>query len=123
MAPDLCVGNGLNPHKISRDTQTVTAYQHDPQIHDRISARLGRFIAQEGSAVRQLAKGWGIPTLLLYAGDDQLVNPTGSVAFAQAAPAHMLEAHCFPNMYHEIFNEPEGEQVYSKLKAWLDSKI
>jgi alpha-beta hydrolase superfamily lysophospholipase len=123
MAPDLCIANGLNPEKISHDPQTVQAYRQDPLVHDRISARLGRFIVREGAAVRLQAKDWRVATLLLYAGDDKLVNPLGSAAFAQAAPSNVVQAYCFSTMYHEIFNELGREAVFDKLKTWLDSKF
>ena len=51
------------------------------------------------------APQWKVPTLLIYAGDDRLVDPAGSRPFAAAAPATVVSATCFPALYHEIFNE------------------
>ncbi|MCZ8252878.1 MAG: lysophospholipase [Hylemonella sp.] len=120
VAPDLRVGNGLDPKWISHDPQVVRAYQQDKLIHDRISGRLARYIADTGPQVLAAAPRWDVPTLLMYAGQDKLVSPRGSAAFAKAAPARVLEAHCYAELYHEIFNELEREPVYARLQAWLD---
>ena len=120
IAPDLRVRNGLDPKWISHDPKVVHAYQHDKLIHDRISGRLARFIADGGAATLRAAAQWQVPTLLLYAGTDKLVSPRGSAAFAQAAPARVVTAHCFEDLYHEIFNELEREPVYARLQQWLD---
>ena len=86
IAPNLRVSNGLDPTLISHDPAVVAAYCADPLVHDRISGRLARFIADAGPATVALAASWQVPTLLLYAGADKLVNPAGSRAFAAAAP-------------------------------------
>ena len=124
-APDLRVSNGLNPDYISHDPAVVAAYRADPLVHDRISARLAVFIAENGPATLATAAAWKLPTLLLYAGQDKLVNPAGSRAFAQAAPAAAVTTHCFEDLYHEIFNElPAGrERVFAELKRWLDVRF
>lgn len=123
MAPDLRVGNGVKPQYISHDPAVVTAYRKDPLVHDRISARLARFIADAGVAVRAAAKQWTVPTLLLYAGQDRLVNPEGSRQFAQTAPVKLVTAQCFENLYHEIFNEQDSAPVFASLKTWLDRRF
>jgi alpha-beta hydrolase superfamily lysophospholipase len=123
VTPGLRVGNGLNVAALSHDLETVLDYQTDPLVHDRISARLARFIAQAGPATVAAAPTWKVPTLLMYAGDDKLVNPAGSRAFAAAAPRDVVTAQCFDRMYHEIFNEPDADRVFEALKAWLDARF
>jgi alpha-beta hydrolase superfamily lysophospholipase len=121
--PNLRVGNGLNADFISHDPAVVAAYRADSQVHDRISGRLGRFIATAGLEVLAVAPRWPVPTLLLYAGDDRLLNPEGSRRFAAAAPAGVVKAICFESLYHEIFNELDAKPVFAALKQWLDDKF
>ena len=125
IAPNLTVGNGLKPQFISHDPEVVRAYLADPGVHDRISARLARFIADGGPMVVGRAAKWKLPTLLMYAGDDRLVNPRGSRDFAAAAPPEVVTARCFEGLYHEIFNEPAAmaEPVFAQLKDWLDARF
>lgn len=119
-APHLTVGNGLDPQFISRDPAVVAAYRADPRVHDRISTRLARFIAEAGPSVIAHAPEWTVPTLLMYAGRDRLVDPCGSRAFAQSAPAGVVSTVCFEQHYHEIFNEPDNDAVFAALRQWLD---
>lgn len=123
LAPNLRVGNGLDPAFLSHDPAVVAAYRADKLVHDRISARLARFIADGGPATLAEAAHWKVPTLLLYAGADKLVNPAGSRAFAAAAPTGIVSAHCFETLYHEIFNELDAEPVFAELKRWLDARF
>ena len=119
LAPGLRVGNGLQPGWISRDPAVVRAYVDDPLVHDRVSARLVRFIVDGGERVRALAPFWKTPTLLLWAGADRCVAPSGSAAFAAAAPAEVVQHQCFPELAHEIFNEPERGAVIARLLTFL----
>lgn len=119
LAPDLRLANGLKPEWVSRDPEVVRRYEQDPLVHDRVTARLARFVVDAGRLVRSRAPRWQVPTLLLWAGADRCVAPAGSAAFAAAAPAGVVTAQAFPNLYHEIFNEPEREQVLGQLSRWL----
>ena len=123
IAPNLCVGNGLDPAMLSHDPAVVAAYKADPLVHDRVSGRLARFIADNCPAVIAQAPDWTTPTLLLYAGADKLVNPAGSRAFAAAAPKTAVSAHGFDALYHEIFNERKSAPVFAELKKWLEFRF
>jgi alpha-beta hydrolase superfamily lysophospholipase len=123
LLPDLRVGNGLNPMFLSHDAEVVQAYKADRLVHDRISARLARFIAKAGPATLALAPHWTVPTLLLYAGDDHLVNPAGSRRFAKVASKQVVSSTCFENLYHEIFNELDAAPVFDTLRNWLNQRF
>lgn len=129
LAPNLCVGNGLDARYLSHDPKVVQHYLADRRVHDKISSRLGKFIADAGPATVAAAARWSTPTLLMYAGADRLVNPAGSRAFAQQAAssadvrAGMVTVKCFDGLYHEIFNETDAAPVFDTLKAWLDSRF
>ncbi len=121
--PGFRTANGLDVTALSHDRGVIHAYQNDPLVHNRISARLARFIDQGAAATVAAAPAWKVPTLLLYAGADKLVNPAGSRAFAEAVPSKIITTHCFDAMYHEIFNEPDSADVFSAMKAWLDARF
>ena len=92
-------------------------------MHQRISARLAYFITEAGPRLVARARRWPLPTLLLYSGSDAVVNPAGSRRFAEAAPRGMVTAQCFPDLYHEIFNELDSEPVFEALQDWLDERF
>ena len=121
--PNLRVGNGLDTQWLSHDPAVVHAYRQDPRVHDRISARLAAFLTGEGARVVEQAPHWRVPTLLLYAGQDRLVDPAGSRRFAQLAPSSVVSARCFESLYHEIFTELEAQPVFDALRDWLDARF
>ena len=122
LAPHLCVDNGLKAAYVARDPQVVQAYLADPLVHRRIAAGLAQWIVQQGPLTVAQAAQWSVPTLLLYAQDDHLVDPAGSAALARGAPA-CVQSHCFAGMYHEIFNDPDKALVFAQLKDWLDAQF
>ena len=65
VAPNLTVGNGLDPDFLTHDKEEVAAYRRDPRVHDRVSGRMGRFIADGGPATVAAAATWTVPTLLM----------------------------------------------------------
>lgn len=121
--PDIRLGNGLDPAFLTHDHHIVADYKADRLVHDRISVRLARFIAQAGEATLAAAPAWSVPTLLLFAGTDRLVNPDGSRRFAKVAPQDVLASQCFENLYHEVLNETGTPQVLSTLRRWLDKRF
>ena len=123
IAPNLRVGNGLDATYLSHDPAVVAAYRADPLVHDRICARLARFIGEAGLQTRALAAQWTVPTLLMYAGQDRLVSPAGSRDFAAKAPGTVVTSHCFEDLYHEIFNEADSAPVFALLQQWLDQQL
>ena len=123
LAPHLAVGNGLNPNWISRDPAVVKAYTADPLVHDRVTPTLVRMMVEGGELVRQHAADWAVPTLLMWGSSDRCVAASGSAEFAAHAPAAMLRSQGFEALAHEIFNEPEQEQVFAQLQTWLAQRF
>jgi alpha-beta hydrolase superfamily lysophospholipase len=119
IAPNLRVDNGLKVDKLSRDAIVVQAYKSDGFVHRKVSGRMAKFIADEGARCIAAAPKWMTPTLLIYAGKDELVSPAGSRAFATSAPKQWVQARCFEPMYHEIFNDPDKAQVFESMRTWL----
>lgn len=124
IAPGLRLGNGLDARDLSHDPAVAPAYLGDPLNHDRIGARLARFMADEGKTVLASAAHWPVPTLLIYAGADKLVRPEGSRAFAAAAaPSGQVRAVAFEQHFHELFNELDAQPVFDALESWLAERF
>jgi alpha-beta hydrolase superfamily lysophospholipase len=119
IAPHLRVDNGLKIDFLSRDPDVVKAYRIDALVHRRISTGLAAWILENGEKTLGDAAQWQVPTLLLYAGQDKLVNAQATADFANAAPPAVVQTQCFEAMYHEIFNDLYRAQVFTALKRWL----
>jgi alpha-beta hydrolase superfamily lysophospholipase len=101
----------------------VACYVGDPLVSRRISAGWYRALEAAQATARAAAPGWSLPTLVMAAGEDRLVDPTASAAWVARAPGEVVQARPWPHLYHEIFNEPEREQVYAVLLAFLESRL
>jgi alpha-beta hydrolase superfamily lysophospholipase len=123
IAPNLAVANGLDANNISHDKAVVAAYLADPLVHNRISPRLGKYIAGGGAKVLAKATKWTVPTLLMYAGQDKLVDAAGSRLFTGLAPQSLVQSTCYEALYHEIFNEVNPSPVFEELRSWLDVRF
>ena len=63
---------------------------------------------------------------LLFAahGDaDVMAGPEGSQAFFDALGAQDKTLDFWPDLYHEILNEPESEEVITCYVNWLESHL
>lgn len=123
LLPNLSLGNRLSPDWLSRDPAVVAAYRADPLVHDRIAPRLARFLFTAGGEVLGVADRWRTPTALLWSGADRCVDPSGSASFLAAAPAGVVRGQAFPSLFHEIFNEPERDEVFAALADALGATM
>lgn len=120
--PNLPLRNGLPVEALSHDTSVVEEYRTDPLRTGWITPRLADFIFRAGAS--SIADAWRlrVPSLLLAAGSDRLVDPSGSRDFANGAWAtHQLTSRFFDTLFHELFNEAETgrHQVLAQLAEWL----
>ena len=68
------------------------------------------------------AGGILVPTLLMHGEADALCPVTGSRLFFEglsAGVASRSEIRTYPGLRHEIFNEPEQEEIFQHLFSWL----
>jgi alpha-beta hydrolase superfamily lysophospholipase len=121
--PDITFSNGLDVNGLSHEPDVVAAYREDPLVHDRLSPRLGQFLANGGAEVQAHALQWRVPTLLMYAGSDLLVNPQGSRRFAQRTPVGVVDAVHLEDFFHEIFNDTHRLEAVEHLLNWLSDRF
>ena len=119
IAPGFSVPNGLQTKYLSHDPAVEAAHRTDPLVHPKISPRLLRSMLAAIDFAQKHAAALTIPTLLVVAGDDHLVDARGSDAFfKQLAPAIGTMIR-YDDFYHEIFNEVESRRVFEDVRAWL----
>ena len=123
--PGLLLGNELDATKISRDESVVKAYQNDPLVHDRVSARWFTEFMSAMAEVNGQASRMQIPVLMQVAGDDQLVNADSSRRFFESLTVEDKTLHVYDDLYHEVYNELEDQRrkVLQDLESWLEKHI
>ena len=123
LTPRLRMGSNIAPSDVSRTPEVVQSYGTDPLNGDKVSVRwfqeLNRAMASACANPQRIT----VPMLVMQAGQDKLVAPQETADFFQKLPAH--DRHKFvpyPELYHELFNEPERESVFAEMIRWLEGK-
>jgi alpha-beta hydrolase superfamily lysophospholipase len=109
---------------ISRDPAVVAAYHDDPLVHHgRVPAGLGRAMLQIGETMQQRAPSLNAPLLVVHGAEDRLVPVAGSRRLVECVGSGDVELKVYPGLYHEIFNEPERDQVLDDVVSWITKRL
>jgi alpha-beta hydrolase superfamily lysophospholipase len=122
LLPRLRLPREIDPAGLSRDPEVVRAYVADPLIFRRVTLSL----ASELFAAIRRTRGGGadvqLPMLMLHGEADPICPVEASRDFFAQLPAAGKSLRTYPGLLHEIFNEPEREQIYLDLLAWLRAR-
>jgi lysophospholipase len=122
-APKLMFSKVAQPTLLSHDPRIPEAYVADPLVSSKVSARWFTEIVKAQAWSREHAHRLSVPALVMQSGDDRLADPAATRAWAKAAPEDLVDFVEWPGFYHEMFNEPEKEQVFERMEAWLEGRI
>jgi len=110
----------LDPAGVSRDEAVVADYISDPLVYKgKVSARL---LSELFSNMQELMADAGrihLPILLLHGEADVLASPEGSRSLYSLVSSTDKTLRIYPGLYHEIFNEPEQDEVLGDMSDWL----
>jgi len=120
ITPGFGIPNGLKSRYLSHRQEVVDAYDSDPLVHPKISARLLRAMLEAIAFTQAHASTLSVNTLLLVAGDDHLVDASGSDDFFRKLAPGVGTMHRYTGFYHELFNEVEAGRVFDDMRVWLD---
>jgi lysophospholipase len=113
---------GLETQWLSRDPAVVQAYVNDPLVYTgRICARTGIELLKAQQRILAEASRVTLPVLMVHGGDDLLCPLEGARPFYGAIASTDKTLKVYDGLYHEIYNEPERDQVLSDVAAWLDA--
>ena len=114
---------GLDASGISRDPEVVRSYEADPLVHGQITASMGAGMFEAIERVSGKANKLSVPALLMHGESDPICRVEGSQLFfdslSQDGSAAGSELRIYPNLRHEIFNEPERARVYDDVHDWI----
>nr|WP_318546702.1 alpha/beta hydrolase [Mycobacterium lepraemurium] len=114
----------LDADAISRDPEVVAAYRNDPLVcHGKVPAGVGRALLQVGETMPQRAPALTAPLLVVHGSDDWLIPVAGSRRLVECVGSADVELKVYPGLYHEVFNEPEREQVLDDVVGWITARL
>ena len=109
---------------VSRDPEVVAAYEADPLVHHgKLPAGIAKALIAVGQTMPQRAAALTAPLLVVHGGQDKLIPVEGSRRLMECVGAGgaSLDASLkvYPELYHEVFNEPERAVVLDDVVSWI----
>jgi len=124
LAPSFALELPYDASVLTGDPDEIAAARADALIHGFKSAGLVRWLIAGAHRAVERAGELDVPTLLLLAGDDRLIDTDRTRAFAERLPSARLTMHVYDDCRHELLNElPERrERVMDDIVGWLASR-
>ncbi|NIL76467.1 alpha/beta hydrolase [Rhodococcus sp. B10] len=114
----------LDSADVSRDPAVVAAYDADPLVHHgKIPAGVAGGLVGATESFPTRLPTLTLPVLVQHGSEDKLADVAGSRMIAEKAGSKDLTIEIYDGLYHEIFNEPERQQVLDDLVAWLKPRL
>ena len=114
----------LDAGAVSRDPAVVDAYNTDPLVyHGKVPGGIARVLLLVGETMPQRAASLAAPLLVVHGSDDRLIPVEGSRQLVAAVGSSDVELTVYPGLYHEVFNEPEQDQVLDDVVSWINARL
>ncbi len=109
----------LDTSALSRDPAVVRAYEDDPLVHDRGTARWGTEVLAATRWIEENASRLSIPVLLIHGETDRIASATGSRKL-QEMVGGVSSLRIYPGAFHEPHNDLDRELVWADIAAWIE---
>ncbi len=114
----------LDVNAISRDPAVVSAYNSDPLVHHgKVPAGIARALLLVGETMPHRAAALTAPLLVVHGSEDRLIDVGGSRQLVECVGSADVELKVYPGLYHEVFNEPERNQVLDDVVSWINARL
>lgn len=113
----------LQNEALSRDPARLDAVRSDPLCHRRLTARATVASLDAFAWTEAHAAEWRLPLLLIHGTADRVIDPAGTIDFAEAARAGGatdIELRLYDGAYHEVHNDLDAAAVEADVVSWLD---
>jgi alpha-beta hydrolase superfamily lysophospholipase len=71
----------------------------------------------------QRAPALTAPLLVVHGEHDRLVPVAGSRRLVECVGSTDVTLTVYPGLYHEVFNEPERDQVLGDVVSWITDRL
>lgn len=123
MAPRMRLDNEINPSHLSRDPEIGRAYAADPLVNRKVSPKWFAEATRAMHEVTEWAPRITLPLLVMHGTDDRLASVEATKRVFEGMESPDKELVIYPGFYHELFNEPEKQDVFDRVTEWLGKRI
>jgi alpha-beta hydrolase superfamily lysophospholipase len=109
---------------VSRDPEVVAAYEADPLVHHgKLPAGIAKALIGVGETMPQRAASLTAPLLVVHGAEDKLIPVEGSRRLLECVGPIDAHLKVYPELYHEVFNEPEQAVVLDDVVSWIEVRL
>jgi alpha-beta hydrolase superfamily lysophospholipase len=120
--PTLPIPAHIDPDTVSRDPTVNQAYVEDPAVHGFMTPGAWREIQWAQRAVAADGARIESPLLFLLGGEDRIVDVPLARAFADSLKTS-VRVRSYPEMYHEVLHDPQRDQAFADMVAFLEAPL
>lgn len=114
----------LDASAVSRDPKVVENYMGDPLIsHEKLSAQFLVSMTNTMEQCKDEADKISLPLKVMHGSADVMTAPEGSQLLYHAVSSTDKEITLYEGLFHEIFNEPEGESIFAEMVTWMEQRL
>ncbi|NMD72150.1 alpha/beta hydrolase [Bacillus sp. DNRA2] len=122
--PELRMNSGITVELATRNQDVRDADLNDSLYVTKVSVRWYRELTQAMKLVfMNISKLPDVPMLVMQGGDDKIVNKASVRDWFNQAPLSEKRFKEWNKCYHEIFNEPEREDIFEYAKDFVNSQL
>jgi alpha-beta hydrolase superfamily lysophospholipase len=109
---------------VSKDPIVVEAYENDPLVYrGKTTARIGAELLNALNHLSRRAAEIRLPLLILQGSEDSLVDLEGGQYLYDRVSSEDKTLKIYEGLYHEVYNEPEHDQVLRDVQVWLEAHL
>jgi len=120
LRPRMRVDLPIRAEYLTHDAAVARAYLEDPLVVKRPTVRLIYELVKASREVWRYIDRVDKPIMLLHGGKDLIVPPEASTKAYERIRSRAKELKVYPELYHEILNEPQWKNVLSDILQWLN---
>ena len=110
-------------HLLSRDPAVVAAYKNDPLAYNGpTKAGMARCFIRAQEEVTPLLPEIELPLLVMQGSEDRIIDTGSGRMVYEGVSSRDASLKYYEGLYHEIFNEPEREEVYADMARWIETR-
>ena len=121
--PRVRLANKINPAVLSRDPAVGKAYAADPHVSRKVSMKWFAEAEHAMAEVKARASQIRAPLLVMHGTNDRLASAEATRALFAETGSSDKELAVYDGFYHELFNEPEKQDLYERVTLWLSERV
>ncbi|WP_028392600.1 alpha/beta hydrolase [Bacillus cihuensis] len=122
--PTFRVDSGLTPELVTRNEEVRESDLNDSLYVTKVSVRWYRELTKNmKEAFEDIPEFQDIPLLLMQGGDDLVVDKRPVREWFNYNLCSEKQYKEWPHLYHEIFNEPERDDVFQYALGFVETRL